>query len=424
VPPVPQTIEQTGLSHTFFEQHLLRLLYFRGELIGREIAQSMGVQFSIIEPLIEGFKRAQMIQLKRSVGMGNVTGYFSLTELGRGHARQYLEMSQYVGPAPVTLDDYSRIVRGQRREKGWLTRQALEQAYSRMVISDEILDQIGPAVASGNSFLIYGQPGNGKTYLAEAMEEVDSSYIYLPYAIECQGAIVQIYDKLFHHTVEDTQAASAITLEPTYDKRWFKCRRPFIVTGGELSLSMLDLSYNPVSKVYDAPFQLKANNGIYLIDDFGRQKASPAEVLNRWIVPMERQVDYLTLQTGGKITVPFQTFLVFSTNLRPDQLGDEAFLRRIQYKMHLRNPDEEEYINIFLKFCEKSQLECSPELLGAFMSKHYLSTGKRMRRCQPRDILSHALDLIHFEKRSLVLTEDILDRAFQGCFVEIGDMEG
>ena len=422
VPPVPETLEQTGLSQTFFEQHLLRLLYSRGELIGREIARSIGVKFSIIEPVIDGFKRAQLIQLKRSVGMGNVTGYFSLTELGRDHARQYMEMHQYVGPAPVPLEDYAGFARRQRPVKGWLTRELLQSAYKRMVLSDDILDQIGPAIASGSSFLIYGQPGNGKTYLAEAMENLNQSYIYVPYAIECQGAIVQIYDKLFHHVIED-EHQSAFTVEPTYDKRWFKCRRPFIVSGGELTLSMLDLSFNSVSKIYDAPFQLKANNGIYLIDDFGRQRATPAEVLNRWIVPMERQVDYLNLRTGGKMTVPFETFLVFSTNLRPDQLGDEAFLRRIQYKMQVKNPSEDEFVSIFRRFCETSQLDCPLSFVRTFVSKYYLATGKRMRLCHPRDVLSHALALIYFEKLPVVLTEDLLDRAFRSCFVELGDME-
>jgi hypothetical protein len=422
VPPVPETIEQTGLSNNFLEQHLLRLLYARGELIGREIARCIGVKFSLIEPIIEGFKRAQVVQLKRSVGMGNVTGYFSLTELGRDHARQYMEVNQYVGPAPVPLEAFAGFARRQRPGKGWLTRQSLEHAYRRMVLSPEILDQIGPAIASGNSFLIYGQPGNGKTYLAEAMENLDQSYIYLPYAIECQGSIIQLYDKLFHHVIEEEQQ-SVFTVEHSYDRRWFRCRRPFIVSGGELTLGMLDLTFNAASKTYDAPFQLKATNGIYLIDDFGRQRATPAEVLNRWIVPMERQVDYLNLRTGGKMTVPFETFLVFSTNLRPDQLGDEAFLRRIQYKMHLKNPREEEFISIFRRFCEASQLECSAESVREFVHKYYATTGKRMRRCHPRDLVSHALDVIHFEKLPMVLTSDILDRAFRSCFVEVADME-
>ena len=215
----------------------------------------------------------------------------------------------------------------------------------------DVLAQIGPAVNSNKSFLIYGQPGNGKTALAESLFRVETSPVYMPYAVECQGNIIQIYDPIYHQKIEDEKSLlSALSTELPYDGRWFKCNRPFIITGGELTLEMLDLSFNKHSKVYDAPFQLKANNGIYLIDDFGRQKANPAEILNRWIVPMEKHVDYLSFQAGGKMTVPFEAFLIFSTNLRPEQLGDEAFLRRIQYKMFLRSPKAPEFIQIFERY--------------------------------------------------------------------------
>lgn len=393
-------------------------------MIGRDLAKAVGLSFSVIEELIENFKRAQLIQMKRSVGMGSVSGYYSLTESGRSRAREYLDVNQYVGPAPVPLSHYEWMTRNQRPQPGWLTREALAQAYSGMVLGPEILEQIGPAVGSGNSFLIYGQPGNGKTYLAEALASLDSRYIYLPYALEAQGAIIQIYDPVFHRIKEDAdESVLAVSAAPAFDRRWFQCRRPFIVSGGELSLEMLDLAYNPASKVYDAPLQLKANNGIYLIDDFGRQRCTPAEVLNRWIVPMERRVDYLTLGTGGKITLPFEAFLVFSTNLRPDQLGDEAFLRRIGYKMLLKNPDAREFREIFLRSCAKAELDCPEGVLESFISRHYTETGKRMRRCHPRDIISHALDLIHFNKLPPVLTPVLLNRSFSSCFVQVEDME-
>ena len=217
--------------------------------------------------------------------------------------------------------------------------------------------------------------------------------------------------------------SAAISLQLPYDGRWFKCKRPFIITGGELTLEMLDLSYNKVSKVYDAPFQLKANNGIYLLDDFGRQKCSPAEILNRWIVPMERHTDYLSFQAGGKMTVPFEAFIIFSTNLRPEQLGDEAFLRRIQYKMFLRSPRREEFRLIFERFAGSRQLLYDPATLDRFIEKHYVDGGKRYRRCHPRDVISHAIDIIHFEKLPMALNDDVLDRAFFSCFTESVDVE-
>ena len=203
-----------------------------------------------------------------------------------------------------------------------------------------------------------------------------------------------------------------------YDRRWVKCRRPFIVTGGELTLEMLDLRYNSTSKVYEAPFQLKANNGIYLIDDFGRQLASPAEVLNRWIVPMERRVDYLSFMTGGKMTAPFEAFLVFSTNLKPEDLGDEAFLRRIEYKMLLRSPARNEFVQIFERLCAAKHLPYERPLLDSFIEKRYQSCAKAFRRCHPRDLLTHAINMMHFEKLPYELTGEVLDRAYESCFVQ------
>jgi SpoVK/Ycf46/Vps4 family AAA+-type ATPase len=423
VPPVPESIQDAGIPPSIIEHLILKYLYFRGELVGRDIGALIGFPFSVIDETLEMFKRQHYVAVKKSLGMGNMSGIFALTESGRNMTREFLENNQYAGPAPVPLYQYTEIVRRQRLNENWLSPELLRFAFQHLVVEADILAQIGPAVNSNKSFLIYGQPGNGKTALAESLFRVENEPIYMPYAIECQGNIIQVYDPIYHNKLEDqTSLLTALSESQPHDGRWFKCKRPCIITGGELVPDMLDLSFNKHSKVYDAPFQLKANNGIYLIDDFGRQKASPAEILNRWIVPMERHVDYLSFQSGGKMTVPFEAFLIFSTNLRPDQLGDEAFLRRIQYKMFLRSPKAPEFIQIFERYCLDKQILCPPGLAANFVQKHYVDPKKPFRRCHPRDVISHAVDILHFERRPIALTEDVLNRAFLSCFVENVDV--
>ncbi|HTP31983.1 MAG TPA: hypothetical protein VMJ75_07415 [Candidatus Acidoferrales bacterium] len=418
-PREPDSLEDTGLSESSMEHLILNTLYFRGDVYGQDLSAALGLRFSVIQDVVESLKIRHLAQIKRSMGMGGVGSQFALTETGRARARECLESNQYVGPAPVPLSQYVEQVRRQRPEKGWLSKAAVAKALSGMVITRQILDQVGPAVSAGNSLLLYGKPGDGKTFLIESLNNLETAPVYVPYAIECQGNIIQVYDPIYHHPVEREEHSSVIAIaqESSYDKRWAKCRRPFIISGGELSLDMLDLRFNKNSKVYEAPFHVKANNGMYLIDDFGRQRATPAEVLNRWIVPMERRVDYLSFMTGGKMTVPFETFLVFSTNLNPADIGDEAFLRRIQYKMLLRGPTGPEFTTIFQSFCAANSLPYSRDMVDRFVERHYKQTGKAFRRCHPRDVLSHALNLIHFEKLPHELTEELLDHSFESCFV-------
>jgi predicted ATPase with chaperone activity len=276
-------LRETGISDAVVEQLILKFLYNRGEMLGRELGTELGLDFSLIDEVLESLKRSHTVGVRKSLGMGNSSGIFFLTDAGRATTREHLENNQYVGPVPVPLSQYAEMVQLQRLKDNWLNPETLKQAFSHLVIEKDILAKIGPAVNSNKSFLIYGQPGNGKTALAEALFNVDTAPIYMPYAIECQGNIIQVYDPIYHQKLED-KAPSVLTMsnDSSYDHRWFRCKRPFIVTGGELTMEMLDLSYNSVSKVYDAPFQVKANNGIYLVDDFGRQKATPAEILNRW----------------------------------------------------------------------------------------------------------------------------------------------
>jgi hypothetical protein len=417
-PRPPRSLADAGLTETSVEQLILKILYFRGEISGRELAKSIALAFSLIEPIVESFRRAQLLQVKRSLGMGSVSSVFALTEQGRKFALDALAANQYAGPAPVTLEAYTDAVEQQTLKSGWLTMDMLREAYRHMIVTDDIFNSIGPAINSGKSMLIYGQPGNGKTYLAEALMNLNTAPIYVPHAIDYQGRIVTVFDPVYHQRAVAEDDELSLIFESQFDNRWVACKRPFIVTGGELTLDMVDLSYNEISRVYDAPFQVKANNGIYLIDDFGRQRVSPAEVLNRWIIPMEKRVDYLNFQTGGKVALPFRTFLIFSTNLAPHQLGDEAFLRRIEYKMLMRSPAVAEFRKIFDGVCRTKKLECAPEVRDRFFEKRYTTTGKPFRRCQPRDVLTHVADLVAFERRDSVVTEELLDHAFETCFTQ------
>lgn len=413
-PAPPQTFADLGLNSTIIEHLIFKFLYFRGDMMATDLSNAMGLKFSIIQPMMETFRMQQLLHVKSSLGLGPISSLFALTDAGRQVARDFLETNQYAGPAPVPIGQYTAAVITQKMPPNWLKAERLAKAYDHMVITEGMLNQIGPAVSSGKSLLIYGQPGNGKTYLAEALARIQTNDIYIPYAIEYQGAIIQLFDASYHHQVEISEQDKHCEC----DLRWVRIRRPFITSGGELSVGMLDLRYHSVSHIYEAPLQLKANNGVYLVDDFGRQMSSPTQILNRWIVPMDRRVDYLSLANGGKMQAPFEAMLVFSTNLNPSELGDEAFLRRIQYKMFLRSPDENEFYAIFRAYCESQNLAPHPQLLGSFIERHYRRTGKAFRRCHPRDLISQVIDQIHFRRLPFELTDELLDLAFEGCFLQ------
>ena len=420
-PPSPGSLEEAGLTASRIEELVLKNLYFRGETSGRDLSKLLGIRFSLIEPVLDFLKRGRMIETKRSSSLGSVSAYFAPSDAGRRRAQEYLELNQLLGPAPVPLYQYVAAVKQQRIRSGWMSKDRLAKAFTKAIVTDDFYSRFGPAVNSFKSMLIYGKPGNGKSFLSEQLARLDSDAVYLPYHVEADGQIVKVFDPLYHQRVDSEEQHIFLTDEPEYDQRWVKCRRPFLTTGGELTMEMLDLMYIPSSKIYDAPYQLKANNGIYLVDDFGRQQISPAELLNRWIYPLDRGVDYLSFQTGSKIQVPFECFLIFSSNLNPDDLGDEAFLRRLEYKMFLKNPSREEYRVIFKDFCEQQELECPDDLLEALLEAvihdHYEQTGRKFRRCHPRDVIRAAIDLIKFEKRPYLLTKELMDRAFELKFV-------
>ena len=416
--PAPVTsLQEAGVTSSLAEQLVLKNLYFRGEVGGRELARVLGFQFSVIETVVEGLKRQRLIEAKRSSGFGNVSSQFALSEEGRARAKDYLETNQFMGPAPVPLEQYVAAVERQKLKPGWLTRDKLEEAFTGAIVTDEFYSKLGPAVNSFKSLLIYGKPGNGKSFLSEQLARIDSAPIYIPYVLEAEGQIIKVFDSLYHEKIDTGEESVLMASEPKFDQRWAKCKRPFLTTGGELGMDMLDLMYIDAAKIYDAPYQLKANNGIYLIDDFGRQQISPAALLNRWIYPLNRSRDYLSFQTGTKIEVPFECFLIFSSNLDPNDLGDEAFLRRLEYKMFMENPSDEEFTAIFNDYCRQMNIECPAGLLTDIIEEHYKKTGRRFRRCHPRDVINIAADLLKFEKLPYALDRDVIDRAFELKFV-------
>lgn len=423
VPTPPKSLEEAGVPPSLIEQLILKNLYFRGEASGRDLARILGLQYSVIEGVVEFLKTNRLIEAKRSSGFGSISTSFACSDGGRVRAKEYLEDNRFLGPAPVPLRDYSFAVRRQRVMPGWMSVEMLRDAFAGAVVPTKFYSMFGPAVNSFKTLLIYGAPGNGKTFLAEQLTNIQTEPIFVPYVIQAEGQYIKVYDSLYHDKLQEEDESVLLQAEEKFDRRWTRCRRPFLTTGGELTMGMLDLMYIPSAKIYDAPYQLKANNGIYLIDDFGRQQISPAELLNRWIYPLDRGRDFLQFNTGSKVEVPFECFLIFSSNLNPNDLGDEAFLRRLEYKMYMPNPDNQEYATIFHNYCKKLKIDCPMGLLGQVIEKHYARTGRKFRRCHPRDVLNVAVDLIRFEKLPYVLNGDILDRAFELKFVPLEPLE-
>ena len=296
VPPVPQSLTDTGLPTSIIEQLILKILYFKGDVMGGDLCRAMGLSFSLIEDMIDAFKFKQLIQVKSSLGYGPISAVLALTEQGRHIARDYLDNNQYVGPAPVSVTQYCESVQAQRMPAVWLTRERLEQAYSGMVTTDAMLDQIGPAISSGKSLLVYGQPETAKHRSQKLCPRSKLPIFTFLTPLNVRGTSSSSMTRC----ITAVQTEKALDSVFQHDGRWARCRRPFIASGGRLSLSMLDLSYNAVSKIYDAPFQMKANNGIYLVDDFGRQKATSAEILNRWIVRWSAESTISRFQTAAK----------------------------------------------------------------------------------------------------------------------------
>jgi len=417
VPPVPRTIEDTGLALDQIEQLLIKTMY-GAEATGMVIADRTRLPYALIEPLIERLRAQLLVEVRGATGSGTAGYRYSLTDLGRDRARQFLAISHYSGPCPVPLAAYIAEMRALQAARGYVDRERLRRGFSHLVIADDCLEQLGPAVNAGKAIFLYGPPGNGKTVIAEGMGRTLGGDMYVPHAIDVDGHIVTVYDPISHESLEhDVESTSVVSGVPR-DRRWVRIRRPVVIVGGELTLDMLDLTFNSISKFYEAPLQLKANGGVFLVDDFGRQRIRPEDLLNRWIVPLESRVDYLTLHTGKKFQIPFDVLTVFATNLNPQSLADEAFLRRIPYKIPIEDPTLDEFTQIFELNCKRRDLKFHQVMIAYLQRRHYGPAKRPLRACHPRDLIDQVTALCRYRGIAPTITRELLDRACEMYFVD------
>ncbi|MBU6423380.1 MAG: ATP-binding protein [Chloroflexi bacterium] len=415
MPAEPQSIEQTGLSMGLLTDLALKTLYLRGQMTLGEIAISIGLPVANVgDKIMDFLKTERLVEIRGGASLSAATYQFVITEKGAEKAQEALARSQYIGRAPVPLAVYVAAVQRQSIANVRVDQEDIVRAFSHLVIPRETLTQLGPAINSGKSIFLFGPPGNGKTTIAEVMIGLLRGEVVLPYAVEIDGQIIKVFDQVYHRPALDLAAQERIR----FDHRWVISRRPIVMTGGELTLETLDLIWDETSKMYEAPFQMKANGGIFMVDDFGRQRVSPRDLLNRWIVPLEKRVDYLTLHTGKKIEIPFDMLIVFSTNLDPADLVDEAFLRRIRYKIGIGSPTVEQYEEILRRLCARKQIEYRAEALSQILA-YYRKKKIELRSCHPRDVLDQIIDTARFLQRTPALEPDLVDMACESYFVSL-----
>jgi predicted ATPase with chaperone activity len=409
LPAPPVSVEDSGLDFGFLTDLALKAVYADTSCTTQRAAERLTLPLPVVDLLLQHLYRERLIEIRETLAAQNRR--YAMLDRGWERVRRLLDLNAYIGAAPVSLDAYTAMVRRQEELRASVTPASVRDACADLVLPDSTLKVLGVAANSRRSLFINGAPGNGKTSIARALHEALGGEIWIPRAIEVDGHIINVFDSHNHIPVDPPAVA--------YDQRWIKIRRPLVVVGGELTIESMDLSYDPAVKFYEAPFQVKSNGGTLLIDDFGRQRIQPRDLFNRWIIPLENRVDYLTLHTGKKIQVPFEQLLIFASNLDAADFAEEAFLRRLGYRLAAASPSSESFGRIFRRYVEARGLRFDPRLLEGLLAR-YAQEQREMRSCQPRDLVDRCADICRYENRPLILTRDLLDQAWLFYFGAAG----
>ncbi len=412
-PEEPPTFHAAGLTDSEVEALILKYLLGRGDAAGRDVADQLKLPFVLIDESLRQLKNDQLIAYKGSAMMNDYV--CTLSDLGRERARRLAEHCTYFGAAPVSLEDYIASVKAQSLDRQHPCEERLKHAFEDLLINPKMLSRLGPAINSGRGMFLYGYPGNGKTSIAERVTRAFGRYIWIPRAISIDGEIMRVFDPM-NHVEAPSEKNAGLLDQSKVDKRWVRVERPTIVAGGELTMENLEVAFNTSTGICEAPLQLKSNCGTLVIDDFGRQRISIDELLNRWIVPLETRYDYLNFPNGKKIRVPFDQLIVFSTNLEPKDLVDEAFLRRIAYKIEVVDPNENEFRQLFRIMCPKTGFQYDESVITYLIETHYKQPGRSFRCCHPRDLLMQVRNHCLYQKSPLVLSNEAFDFAAENYF--------
>lgn len=412
-PEEPSDIVSAGVNETILEAIVYRYLLNIGEAEGRKIAGQVSLPFLMIEPLLTRLKMEQNVAYKNATATNDYV--YILTETGRAIARNHLSDSTYYGACPVPLTEYIASVKLQTIEGQHPKKKDLLAAFSDLLINPKMLDKLGPAVASGRGMFLFGFPGNGKTSIAERVTGAFGKYVWIPRAVDIDGDVLRVFDPMCH-TLAEPESGTGLLNIAGYDKRWVRVERPTIIAGGELTMDMLEVQCNSESNISESPLQLKSNCGTLVIDDFGRQKMRVDELLNRWIVPLEKRYDFLNMASGKKIQVPFDQLVVFSTNLEPKDLVDDAFLRRIPYKIEAENPPEADFRKLFEIMCKITKVPYKADCVDYLIETHYKPVDRPMRMCQPRDLLLQVKNYCLYNDIAVELKNEYLDFACDNYF--------